>query len=188
MRVIPQRSHNRIATPPPWVVSLAAAGSLPRAPGRPATPVMTLPRKGPLVTKSPDALVGDVLAYALAAAIGQTVSHLTLASDPKLPETWEQLVTRYTAGSAIVAATVTLYALRHPSASARDATILHWGVLLGCGGAVAALHLADWLRERAEERAEARAMDVAYDREDGRHVASSAPPRAPISLSFRGRA
>lgn len=136
------------------------------------------------MTKSPDGLIGDVLAYAGAAAAAQTISHMVLARDPKLPDSWEQLIARYTAGAGIVAATVTLYALRHPGATAKDATLMHWGVLLGCGGAVAGLHLADWLRERAV----ARALDAIYDREDAGHVASPQAPRRPLPIPIRGRA
>lgn len=131
------------------------------------------------MTKFPDALLGDVLAYAGAAAVGQAASHLVFANDPKLPATWEQLIIRYTAGSGIVAATLTAYALRHPEASARDAAILHWGVLLGCGGVVGALHFGDYLRARAA----ARAADAAYDREDG--YGDPAPPRRPLPLPRR---
>ena len=136
------------------------------------------------MTKSLDDLLGDVLAYAGAAAVAQTASHLILAHDPKLPETWEQLVARYSAGSGIVAAAVTLYALRHPAATAREAAALQWGVLLGCGAAVAALHYADWLRERAAEQAEARALNERYAQEDAGHVASP-PAKPPIPLPRR---
>ena len=129
------------------------------------------------MTKSID-LLGDAMAYGLAAAGGQALSHLALARDPKLPETWEQLVARYTAGSGIVAATLTAYALRHPGATAREAALVHWGVLLGCGAAVACLHLADWLHERAV----ARAMDAEYDEEDGR---GRQPPIYPLPLPRR---
>lgn len=135
------------------------------------------------VTKpTSDALIGDVLAYGLAAACGQTLSHLALARDPQLPETWEQLVARYSAGSGIVAATLTVYALRHPYATARDSAVLHWGVLLGCGLAVGALHLADYLHAREL----AREMDTAYAREDAGHVArTKTRPPFPLSL-YRG--
>lgn len=140
------------------------------------------------MTKSThDELLGDVLAYGLAAAVGQLASHLVLARDPKLPASWEQLVARYTAGSAIVAGAVSLYVIRHPNISAASVVLLHWGVLVGSGGAVAALHFADWLHERAVEAAEARGMDARYAKEDAGHVASPAPPRAPLPLPIRGR-
>lgn len=134
------------------------------------------------MTKSDD-LIGEVAAYSLAAGLAQTASHLILAADPKLPRTWKQLVARYTAGSGIVAATLTIYAWRHRGATASDAVVMHWGVLLGCGAAVAALHLADYLRERDV----ARALDAAYDRENTGHVASPTA-RPPLPIPLRGRA
>lgn len=130
------------------------------------------------------ALLGDVLTYGAAAAVAQAVSHLVLARDPKLPESWEQLVLRYSAGSGIVASAVTGYVLRHPSASGQDVVFLYWGVLLSCGAAVAALHYADGVRERAL----AQALDQAFDQEGTGHVASPAAPRRPLPIPIRGRA
>lgn len=138
------------------------------------------------MTKSAnETLLGDVLAYAITAAGAQMLSHEILARDPKLPETWEQLIARYSAGSSIVAGAVTLYALRHADASARHAVALHWGALLGSGAAVAMLHLRDWLRARAVEAAEARALDDRYEEEDGR--VASPPPCPPLPLPSRRR-
>lgn len=135
------------------------------------------------MTKSPDdALLGDVALYAAAAALAQTVSHIALANNPKLPATWEQLIARYTAGSGIVWGVCAIYALRHRDASARRLALLHAGVLAGCGVAVALLHLGDHLREQAE----ARALNDRYDEEDG-HVASPPAPRRPIPLPIRAR-
>ncbi len=51
---------------------------------------------------------------------------------------------------------------------------------MGCGAAVAVLHKADALRERAA----ARAQDEVYDREENGHVASP-PPRPPLPLPKR---
>lgn len=131
------------------------------------------------MTKSDDALLGDVAVYAAAAAVGQCVSHWVLANDPKLPASWEQLIARYAAGSGIVAAACSVYALRHPGATARDGAIVQWGILLGCGGAVALLHLGDHLRARAA----ADAADAAYDQQEHGHDAS--PPRRPLPLPRR---
>lgn len=132
------------------------------------------------MTKSID--LGDALAYAGAAAGAQALSHLVLARDPKLPESWEQLVARYTAGSGIVALTMTLYALRHGDATAREAIVVHWAVLLGSGAMVASLHLRDWILLRAVEAAEAKALDDRYNEEDGR---ATSPPPPPLSLPRR---
>lgn len=135
------------------------------------------------MTKSSDALLGDIAAYAGAAAAAQWLSHLILASDPKLPDNWEQLVLRYTAGSGIVWGACAAYALRHRDATAHDLALLHTGVLAGCGVAVAAMHLADALREKAK----ARAVDAIYDREDAGHVASPTASQAPLPIPFRAR-
>jgi hypothetical protein len=133
------------------------------------------------VTKLDD-LLGDVLAYAGAAAVGQALSHHLLARDPQLPATWADLVIRYSAGSGIVAAVLTTYGLRHPHATARDAAVMHWGVLLGCGAAVCLLHLNDWHQAQAV----AREMDAAYELEDSGHVARpKARPPFPLSI-YRG--
>lgn len=134
------------------------------------------------VTKLYD-LIGDTLAYAGTAAVGQSISHLILARDPKLPQTEEQLLTRYIAGSGIIALTLLTYAARHPKASALEAMVVHAGVLFGCGIAVGGLHLADGQRARAK----AQAMDAAYEEEDRAHGAAIAP-RAPLPLSISRRA
>jgi hypothetical protein len=142
--------------------------------------MFSVSRKASTVTKSiDDALLGDVAVYAAAAAAGQYASHLALANDPKLPATWEQLVARYTAGSAIVWGVCLTYALRHRNASALDLALLHGGVLAGCGAAVALMHLGDYLRARAI----ADALDARYDEESG--YGDPAPPRRPLSLPRR---
>jgi hypothetical protein len=130
-------------------------------------------------------LLDDVLCYGTAAAAAQAASHALLGRDPSLPRTWHELVARYAAGSGVVAATLTTYAIRRPEASAQDAALVHWGVLLACGAAVAGLHLVDYLNERRA----ARLLDAQYAEEDAGHVASPEARRPiPLPLSVRGRA
>lgn len=134
------------------------------------------------MTKSQN--LDDALCYGTVAALAQTVSHTLLGRNPSLPGSWLELVIRYAAGSAIVAGTMTVYAVRRPQANAQDTAIVHWGILLACGAAVAGLHLVDYLHERET----ARALDRAYDEEDRRHVAGPPLPiRTPIPLPRRGR-
>jgi hypothetical protein len=131
-------------------------------------------RTADLVSKY-ETLLGDAIVYGGAAAVGQSISHLILARDPRIPQTKEELLTRYIAGSSIVAAVLATYTLRHRGSSAGELMVIHGGVLFGCGIAVGALHLADYLRDRAA----AEAMDTAYDDEDHGHV--QRPRALPLS-------
>lgn len=130
------------------------------------------------MTKSLQTL-DDALIYGTAAAVAQGISHALLGRDPALPRTWLELVARYTAGTGIVATTLTAYALRRPHATAHDAALVHWGVLLACGAAVSGLHLVDYLRERQA----ADALDAAYDEED----AHGRPRPTPLPVPLRRR-
>lgn len=127
-------------------------------------------------------LIDDVLCYGLGSAAAQAASHALLGRDPALPETWLELVARYAAGSGIVAATLTVYAVRRPRATPQEVAVVHWGVLLSCGAVVGLLHLTDYLNERKA----ARELDAAYAEED-RHVAGATPRRPKVPLPFRAR-
>jgi hypothetical protein len=109
-----------------------------------------------LVSKS-ETLLGDALAYAGAAGLGQTVSHLTLTRDQKLPGSWPELWLRYAAGCSVIYGALLTYALKRPGISARQLLLIHGAILGGCGVSVGLLHLADDIHARAV----AQAMDPA---------------------------
>ncbi len=145
--------------------------------------MVTMPRPPGLESKllpSREAL-GDALAYGLFAGAAQTLSHYLFATDPPLPESWEELNFRYAIGSLIVGAATTAYGLRHTHARPLDMVAVLWGAYIGSGIIVPLLHRLD---ER-EHQAEARGMRRAYRQEDGEDV--SRPRLRKVSLPSRGR-
>lgn len=87
-------------------------------------------------------LLMDAAGYGAVAGLAQTVSHKIFAKH-QLPETWEELVTRYVAGTAINALTCSVWALHRPQATGREAAAMHWLILGASGLVVAGLHYFD---------------------------------------------
>lgn len=110
---------------------------------------MSIPTEAESVT-SLDLLM-DAVGYGTVVGLAQVVSHKIFAKK-QLPETWEELLTRYVAGSSIVAGALTAYALHRPQASGRDVAAMLWLVFGAAGIVVAGCHYFDYhLAEAARE-------------------------------------
>ncbi len=125
--------------------------------------------------------LGDMLVYGMAAGVGQALSHLLLAQDPRLPRTQIELNARYVVGSGINLLIHLTYAVRHPHGRVLDGVKIHAGILGMCFAVVSLLQLGDYLHDRAV----ANAMDETFDGERGgqRYAAT----RGTISLPRRNR-
>src|SRR5690606_36809148 len=77
----------------------------------------------------------DAAGFGTVTGLAQVVSHKIFART-QLPGSWWELMTRYVAGSSIVALGVSAWALRRPQASGRDAATLLWLTLVTHGPVV----------------------------------------------------
>lgn len=145
------------------------------------------------IPTNPDSVTGldllmDAVGYGAVAGLAQTVSHKVFAKK-QLPETWEELVTRYVAGSTVNAAACTAWVihrhLRRVPTSAAEAAAMHWLILGASGLVVAGLHYfdhqiaraaheigrqqgADELRRQYEEREKSNGRVTSFERLHGR--------------------
>lgn len=122
-------------------------------------------------------LLMDAAGYGAVAGLAQTLSHKTFAKK-QLPETWEELVLRYVAGSTINALVCSAWALHRPQATGREAAALHWLVLVASGLVVASLHYFDSeLEKEAMKRGQelgAEAMRRKYQEQEHARSAEAA--------------
>jgi hypothetical protein len=87
-------------------------------------------------------LLMDAAGFGTVTGLAQVVSHKIFARQ-QLPGSWWELMTRYVAGSSIVALGVSAWALRRPQASGRDAAALLWLTLVANGLVVGGCHYFD---------------------------------------------
>jgi hypothetical protein len=126
----------------------------------------------------------DAAGYGAVAGLAQTLSHKIFARK-QLPATWEELITRYVAGSTINALTCSVWALHRPNATGREAAAMQWLILGASGLVVASLHYFDaQLAEAAREEGKKLGADalrrVWKEQEDGRATAHPERVRGPL--------
>ena len=122
-------------------------------------------------------LLMDAAGCGAVTGLGQVISHKIFARH-QLPGSWWELMTRYVAGSSIVALGVSAWAMRRPQASARDAAALLWLTLVTNGLVVGSLHYFDHqLAEAAREEGKRQGADalrrVWEEQEHGRGAAAA---------------
>lgn len=101
---------------------------------------MSIPSKADAVTGLD--LLATAAGYGTIAGLMQFVSHKIFAREP-LPKTWQELITRYTAGSAIVGLNIGAFAILNPKVTSRDTAALLILVYLASGLVAAGCHYAD---------------------------------------------
>jgi hypothetical protein len=143
---------------------------------------VSVPTNAPPVTGLD--LLLDAAGYGAVAGLAQTVSHKIFARK-QLPSTWEELITRYVAGSTINALTCSVWALHRPNATGREAAAMQWLILGASGLVVASLHYFDaQLAEAAREEGKKLGADalrrVWKEQEDGRATAHPERVRGPL--------
>lgn len=120
-------------------------------------------------------LLDDCLVYGGGTAAALLIEHLIAGGTPELPRSAPELarvmVARYAVGSATILGAVGIWALRRPTATAREAVGLQTALLLIGGGTVAAAY---WLRAEQERREAATLIRQFGDEANGRF-----PPAVP---------
>lgn len=129
-------------------------------------------------------LLMDAAGYGAVAGLAQMLSHKIFAKK-QLPATWEELITRYVAGSTITALTCSVWALHRPQATGREAAAMQWLIYGASGLVVASLHYFDHqLEEAAREEGKRQGADalrrVWEEQEHGRATPSAERIRGPL--------